>query len=541
MGDNMYQILNYYFRKNRRKLSLIDTNEKNMYLWVNELLKIPFGQACEQLFVMLTEVLQLRHSIFIRFQLIEVLNQRAVIILEHLESSIHQQEYLKNDERYEQMLTLFSCLRALFIKNYIRLAEESFDILKKEKIPFWQITKLNRMRTIFLQSTYNALKHLSVLTYQQHSLDMPYLLKQWYETHLLYVRANHLNFEKSNIIITLERENHKEEQDITFTTPTERIQTIMTSVEKVYAEIIIFSIIGHRQLNTLDIAQLHKFSQEWSEYIDIHRNPAVLSKYKINIQDDLKPIENKTENQKIYADYFVDLTRLAQLFSLRYYHSNKISSVLNFRIQQVLLQSHERRHQRYQYSSILDIYVGFNGAFFFLEHDDFSEKVARHEMVRYQADVEDKSAQGYKAYWSGEVVPQELKQGVFLLIKEQSEEESKRGWQSAIVRRVGKTVNNKVELGIEVLACEQITCQVRFHSLTSYALLLHRYHSDGERWSLILPAHHNIPAGQKVELLVKQKKMQIYVSKALLTTQNFVQSDIKLHDQREIDIFRAFF
>lgn len=540
----MRQVFNFYYSKKREKLSLAELNEKSIRAWVQQLQHLPFGEANQQLFIMLLEVLQLRQSIVFRSELMEVILLPTLNIIRRLENYVHQQEYLKNDARYTQLTDLMYGLRGLLVQNYFRLQQETYDILKTDRVPFWRLHRRKKIKQIFLNSAKIVLESFSSLIYQQHSLDFPYLSNQWKMLHQVYANALHIKMEQYPINTT--KTYQLEERDSIFhgfeylSSTKKPIE--LPNLDLLYKQIIVFSIICQRQLSTTDIEQLYYFSHEWADSVDLYQSikDEKKFKYKISLFDDMMPIENNMENGKLKSDLYISLERLVQAISLKYNYTKNISSLLNFRIQQVLLQSHERKYQRYRYFSNLDLYLGFYSASRYLQRNIEQSNKFRYDIIRYHAEVEDKSARGYKAIWLDDV-PKNLKLGEYILLKEQSDVESTLGWQSGVIRRVSRMLDGKVELGIELLAQSQMLCEVVIQSVKFLAILMVQHHIEGERWLLVVPAENKIPVNQRVELLIQQKKMQIYVSKALLTTQNFVQSEVRLHHQQDVEILRAIF
>lgn len=538
----MEQVFNFYYQKKRLKLSQVDLDKNAIYGWIHYLETLPLGHACQKLLIMLLEVLQLKHSIFFRASLMDDLSATALKIMMKLEHYLHQQEYLKNDVRYTQMVQLFTGLRGLFIQNYFRLHQEAFDIIKTRRVPFWNFSRLGRIKRIFLHTSKVILENFSTLIYQQHSLDVAYLSKQWAILHQVYANCLAMKLEKDLVYTTsmsLLKPYNVSSEIFVQLKYAQRVEK-SSSIELLYKQIIVFSIICQRQLNLEDIEQLYSFSKQWAEYVDLHESDKGKYKYKIKLFSDLSPVENTVENSYIQADLYVRFERLTQVIAFKYNYEKNMSSLLNFRIQQVLLQSHERRYQRYRYYSNLDIYLGFYSAYRYLQRNHVEQvHQARYDIIRYHAEVEDKSAKGYKAIWLDDV-PKNLRTGEYILLKEQTDVESTLGWQSGVIRRVSKMLDGKVELGIEVLSLAQVLCEISYAETTMSAILAYQ-HSDGERWLLIFPMGNNVPIAQRVELVVQQKKMQIYVSKALLTTQNFVQSEIRLHQRQDIEVLRAIF
>lgn len=540
----MRQVFNFYYSKKREKLSLAELNEKSILAWGQQLQHLPFGYATRQLFIMLLEVLQLRHSIFFRAELMEIILLPALNIMQRLEYYVHQQEYLKHDARYIQITDLMYGLRGLLIQNYFRLHQEAYDLLKANRVSFWNLHKRKKVRKIFLNSGKIVLESFSSLIYQQHGLDVPYLSNQWKMLHQVYANALHLKMEQYPINPIKIYPSEERESIFNYFSHfgTQQGRVDLPTLDLWYKQIIVFSIICQRQLSTTDIEQLYYFSYEWAGNVDLYQNVKKEKsfKYKISLFDDVMPIENSLENSRIRSDLYISLERLVQAISLKYNYTKNISSLLNFRIQQVLLQSHERKYQRYRYFSNLDLYLGFYSVSRYLQRNIEQTDKFRYDIIRYHAEVEDKSARGYKAIWLDDV-PKNLKTGEYILLKEQSDVESASGWQSGVIRRVSRMLDGKVELGIELLAQSQMLCEVRIQSITCLAILMLQHHVDGERWLLVASVESKIPVNQRVELLIQQKKMQIYVSKALLTTQNFVQSEVKLHHQQDVEILRAIF
>lgn len=541
----MYQVFEYYYSKKRNQLSLVELDESSVQKWIKDVEQAPLGEASQQVFIMLLEVLQLRHTIVFRLELLDYIAPITLKVIQRLEYQVHQQEYLKQDVRYTQMIELLFGLRGLFIQNYVRINQEATNKLKNHKIPVWNISKRKKIQNIMLHSAKMILESCSVLVYQQHSLDLPYLNKQWYVLHQVYVNTWLLGLGLYPLHITkyiiqpIEKFDALSHHKKTLKQP--KTEIVLSNIDYLYKQILIFSIVCQRQLNTSDIEQLYDFTYDWAEYVDFTQKEQAHSKYKINFFEDMLPLENTQENQKVPAEMYVSLERLVQVVSLRYNYSRKMSSMLNFRIQQVLLQSHERQYQRYRYYSNLDLYLGFVDSYRYLQqHSEANHQVrTRYDIVRYHAEVEDKSAYGYKAIWLDDI-PSHLKVGEYVLLKEQSDVESKIGWQSGVIRRASRMLTGKMEIGVEILAREQKVCEIRFYNTSSPAVLLYQY-SEGERWSLIFPVDSKVPLGQKISLLVEQKEMQIYVSKALLSTQNFVQSEFKLHQDQDVEFLRAIF
>lgn len=537
----MQHIFDFYYHKKRQKLSLVELNEDAIDRWLVRLQTLPFGNSCQQLFIMLLEILQLHHSIYIRAKLLNKMSSTILSIMTKLERYVYQQEYLKYDINYILTVNLFIGLRGLLIQNYFRLHLESYHIIKTNKISLWNIIRASRIKRIFLNSSKMILENFLHLIYQQRSLDIAYLKKQWVILHQVYANSLSLKLEKEFFYTTLmySFKSNDAYSDIFISLKNSPNDAKISTIDLLYKQIIIFGLICKSQLNIEDIKQLYHYSKEWAEYVDLHENKEAEYKYKISFFNDFVAIENTIENHHIKADIYVYLERLIQFISFQYSYEKNISSLLNFRIQQVLLQSQERRYQRYSYFSNLDIYLGFYSAYRYLQRNDATQE-NRYDIIRYHAEVEDKSAKGYKAIWLDDI-PKNLRSGEYILLKEQSDVESASGWQSGIIRRVSKMLDGKVELGIEVISLSQIVCEIYAGSSTYPVLLIYQHYIDKARWLLIFPINKGVPIEQRVELYVQQRKMQIYVSKALFTTQSFVQSEIKLYQQQDIDVLRAIF
>lgn len=516
------------YKKTQEQLSFVSMDREQFEQWSLVLLSKPLGEACQELLIALIELQQLKSNLSLRFEFIQLIHNPTVYLLNDLENLIKNQA-----TNYNIDLTLVKELlidiRCYFIRVYVDFSQDIYQILKEKRLPVWNFVAKYQLKKYHTQTVYYALQQMSILMYQQQHFHQDVLPDQWLTTHQLYQMALHLEEHLSPMM-----KNMSYQPEFT-----------LNSIEQTYMQILLFDIISHAQLLEHEIDKLYQCSFNWVTKMSLQHEEYKNSKYKVALSRDVAPMVHNDANRLVNVDLFIEFDELVLYLSSQHYNNknqDELTPALKFHVEYKLINQYERKYERYEYSAVLDIYVGYHQAYQFLTRNDINKQNQfLYHIVRYQANVTDKSINGYKIYWNDEI-PYELKKGAYLLLSEQNNKQQEDVvWQSAIIRWIRHLGINQVEMGVEVLSRSQVTGYIRFKEITEPVILIRKHVQKNNMWSVLLKSDTRIPNGVTVELHIQQKNIQILLSKALLVSQNFVQSDIKLQENHENEILSVIF
>jgi cyclic-di-GMP-binding protein len=549
------------------KLSFCPTTAKGLQEWIASVSILQLGTSSKSLFSALLEISELTCSEMLRFDLIQALHPTLENVLTSLEKHFFNQGLITTD-RNEQIIELAMLLRSHFAKIYIDIAKRANVELNENHFSFFKINKKKNLEKVRTASTYYAIQQLSLLLYQQHLLYTTPMYGQWLAAHQLLQAAFQHNFYLHNINQLLETQHQ------------------LPTIAQAYAQLILLDIFDTHQLRPAEIQGLYLCSFDWAKLVHILPKETTLARYIVDAGKDHAPIFNTRQSNNFNAHIFISTQSLlehlneTQTKNGAFLSRNEklfLTPALHFHIQNLLTNTAERRHERYEYSAQLNICFGLSVAHFYLskgknlnetlqlkDGGDYhfqsesgfvnaaadstplsggiqnTKALDREAKQIYTTEVLDISVNGYRIKWSG-VTPANLKTGEFILIQENSQSQ----WRGGVIRWIKQSTEKSLELGLEVIAQDMYPCaaytRVDKHS-NNYqtALLVQSSQLDEVNTSLILSGSQLFREKQTIHLRIGQDELRIYLTKAQIITQSFIRFDFELLNEEQQDLVDQF-
>lgn len=550
----------------RETLSFAGTTVKELDLWAQGLSLMQLGDTSKAVLNAVLEISHLQCTETFRFDLIHTLHVTVDNVLSSLEKHFSQQGLISSD-RNHHIIELAMLLRCHFAGIYIDIARRATHQLSHQKFSLFAFNQKKNLSTARLLSTYYALQQLACLLYQQQMLYSHCFAGQWLVAHQLYETALKNDFHLSNV------------------NQIQNSQNSLTSIQQAYAQLLLLDIFNAHQIRPSEIQALYQCTFDWARLIQILPRETTLSKYIVDSSKDYPPVYNKKQRAGFQPNLFIATQNLLEHINTTFGKNPEnlsknersyLSPALKFHVQTVLGSTAERRHDRYEYSAQLNICFGLLTAHFYLSqaksfnetlqldshygvqseskflsswnspsvqatsHVSHNRLLDREAKQIYQTEVLDRSTNGYRIKWSTEA-PKNLRTGEYILIKEDAQLQ----WCGGVVRWIKQSANKSLELGLEILAQELFPCAVRMqvdrHTAHYHpALLIQNSKLEERQVTLILPGSQTFKEQQAVYLRLGKEEIKIYLVKAFLVTQSFIQFDFELLNDQQQDLIDHF-
>lgn len=546
----------------REQLSFCEPTVQAFSKWVSSISILQLGDTSKTLFSALVELSELKCSETLRFDLVQILHPVLEHLLQSLEKHFFHQSLISTD-RNEHIVELALLLRQYFATIYIDIVRRSSEEMGQRKFSIFTFHKKKNQQTARTLAIFYALQQLTELLYQEHMLYGTPLKGQWLIAHYLYETALEARVNLVNI---------NQLQDT---------QNSLETIHQAYCQLILLDILNTNQIRQTEIEALYQCSFGWAKKIQIHTKESVSSKYIIDTKQDRPPLYNKSQNYNFSATLYVVIQDLLDHITSTLHRNQDyltsiekqyLSPALKFHVQNILGTVAERQHERYQYSAQLEICFGLLTAHFYSSKaKDFAEtlqldsqlkfqssskmaidlnqdtanfsankRLNRESKLIYQTEVLDISVNGYRIKWTQEV-PKNLKTGEFILVKENTHNQ----WRGGVIRWIKQSTEKSLEMGLEVLAHDIFACSVRIQNdqnISNYhpALLIQSQQLDQTRTTLILPGLQIFREQQGIYLRLEKDEYKLYLLKAQLVTQSFIQFDFEFLDDEQPDLLNNF-
>ena len=539
------------------QLSFCQNTVKSIQAWAADLSILQLGDSSQALFNALLEISELKCQETLRFDLIQAIHPTLENVLTSLEKHFFNQALISSD-RNDHIIELALLLRSHFSKVYIDIARRSHQQLTQQKFSLFAFNLKKNLQTARILATYYALQQLALLRYQQHMLYSPSLPNQWVIAHQLLDTAIQQHYYLNNIN-QLQGTQHQ-----------------LVSIAQAYAQLILLEIFNTHQIRPAEIQGLYLCSFDWAKLVQILPKETTLSRYVVDSSKDHPPIYNSHQNNGFNADIYISTQALLDHLNENqgrkgeHFSRNErlfLTPALHFHLHNILTNTAERVHERYEYSAQIKICFGLTVAHFYLSNGkNFNETLVlgdnyqfqneshfvnamhtnssvdissiktldRETKQIYNADVLDISVNGYRIKWTGET-PKNLKTGEFILVQENNQSP----WRGGVIRWIKQSAEKSLELGLEILTQELFPCAVfvktdRHTGHYHPALLVQSTDAEDVSTSLVLPGIQLLRDKQTVQLRLGEEELKVFLIKPLLITQSFMRFDFELlNDQRQ--------
>lgn len=562
MNNALSDIFHNQTALTRERLSFCEANIKDLNEWVTTLSIMQLGDTSKALFTAILELNELKCSETLRFDLIQTLHPTINNVLASLEKNFFNQGVISTD-RNEHIIELAMLLRCYFASIYLNIAQNSHEQLQHQKFSLFAYKQKKNLQTARTLSTFHALKQLTSLLYQQHMLYSEPLKGQWLIAHQLYETAVQHKYHLTNI-------NH-----------IQGIQHPLANITHAYAQLILLDILNTNQIRQSEIQALFQCSFDWARMIHILPKDTALTKYVVDPNKDHPPVYNTKRSSNFNPSIFIGTQALLEHVTAtmhknaQYISKNEkfyLSPALKFHVQTILGTTAQRRHERYEYNAELQICFGLSTAHFYLSKaKNFEEtlqlnhnynlqseskvlsnlekkeqqtssyqRLSRESKTIYQTTVLDISVNGYRIKWSGEA-PKNLRTGEYILVKETLHGQ----WRGGVIRWIKQSTEKSLELGLEILSQAMFPCAVHIqaerHTRNYHpALLLQTQNLEEIQNTLILPGSQIFREQQTIHLRLGTEEIKVYLLKAQLITQSFIQFHFELLNEQQQGLLDQF-
>ena len=545
------------------QLSFCQNTVKSIQAWAADLSILQLGDSSQALFNALLEISELKCQETLRFDLIQAIHPTLENVLTSLEKHFFNQALISSD-RNDHIIELALLLRSHFSKVYIDIARRSHQQLTQQKFSLFAFNLKKNLQTARILATYYALQQLALLRYQQHMLYSPSLPNQWVIAHQLLDTAIQQHYYLNNIN-QLQGTQHQ-----------------LVSIAQAYAQLILLEIFNTHQIRPAEIQGLYLCSFDWAKLVQVLPKETTLSRYVVDSSKDHPPIYNSHQNNGFNADIYISTQALLDHLNENqgrkgeHFSRNErlfLTPALHFHLHNILTNTAERVHERYEYSTQIKICFGLTVAHFYLSNGkNFNETLVlgdnyqfqneshfvnamhtnssvdissvktldRETKQIYNADVLDISVNGYRIKWTGET-PKNLKTGEFILVQENNQSP----WRGGVIRWIKQSAEKSLELGLEILTQELFPCAVfvktdRHTGHYHPALLVQSTDAEDVSTSLILPGIQLLRDKQTVQLRLGEEELKVFLIKPLLITQSFMRFDFELLNDQQQPVLDSF-
>ncbi|EKF46060.1 hypothetical protein W9I_03208 [Acinetobacter nosocomialis Ab22222] len=562
MNNALSDIFHNQTSRTRERLSFCEANIKDLNEWVTTLSIMQLGDTSKALFTAILELNELNCSETLRFDLIQTLHPTINNVLASLEKNFFNQGVISTD-RNEHIIELAMLLRCYFASIYLNIAQTSHEQLQRQKFSLFSFKQKKNLQTARILATFHALQQLTNLLYQQHMLYSEPVKGQLLIAHQLYETAVQYKYHLTNI-------NH-----------IQGVQHPLANITQAYAQLILLDIFNTNQIRQSEIQALFQCSFDWARMIQILPKDSALTKYVVDPTKDHPPVYNKKQSSNFNPSIFISTQALLEHVTAtmhknaQYMSKNEkiyLSPALKFHVQTILGTTAQRRHERYEYNAALQICFGLSTAHFYLSKaKNFEEtlqlnnnynlqseskvlsnlekkeqqtssyqRLSRESKTIYQTTVLDISVNGYRIKWSGEA-PKNLRTGEYILVKETLHGQ----WRGGVIRWIKQSTEKSLELGLEILSQAMFPCAVHIqaerHTRNYHpALLLQTQNLEEIQNTLILPGSQIFREQQTIYLRLGTEEIKVYLLKAQLITQSFIQFQFELLNEQQQHLLDQF-
>ena len=543
MNNALSDIFHNQTALTRERLSFCEANIKDLNEWVTTLSIMQLGDTSKALFTAILELNELNCSETLRFDLIQTLHPTINNVLASLEKNFFNQGVISTD-RNEHIIELAMLLRCYFASIYLNIAQTSHEQLQKQKFSLFSFKQKKNLQTARILATFHALLYSEPVK------------GQWLIAHQLYETAVQYKYHLTNI-------NH-----------IQGVQHPLANITQAYAQLILLDIFNTNQIRQSEIQALFQCSFDWARMIQILPKDTASTKYVVDPTKDHPPVYNKKQSSNFNPSIFISTQALLEHVTAtmhknaQYMSKNEkiyLSPALKFHVQTILGTTAQRRHERYEYNAALQICFGLSTAHFYLSKaKNFEEtlqlsnnynlqseskvlsnlekkeqqtssyqRLSRESKTIYQTTVLDISVNGYRIKWSGEA-PKNLRTGEYILVKETLHGQ----WRGGVIRWIKQSTEKSLELGLEILSQAMFPCAVHIqaerHTRNYHpALLLQTQNLEEIQNTLILPGSQIFREQQTIHLRLGTEEIKVYLLKAQLITQSFIQFQFELLNEQQ--------
>ncbi len=545
------------------QLSFCQNTVKSIQAWAADLSILQLGDSSQALFNALLEISELKCQETLRFDLIQAIHPTLENVLTSLEKHFFNQALISSD-RNDHIIELALSLRTYFVKIYIDIARRCSYQLTHQKFSLFAFHQKKNIQLARILSNFYALQQLTLLRYQQHMLYTAPLPHQWSIAHQLLDCAIKNNYYLTNIN-QLQGTQHQ-----------------LISIAQAYAQLILLEIFNTHQIRPAEIQGLYLCSFDWAKLVQVLPKETTLSRYVVDSSKDHPPIFNTHQANGFNADIYIStqalLDHLNENQGRKGEHLSRneklfLTPALHFHLHNILTNTAERVHERYEYSAQIKICFGLTVAHFYLSNGkNFNETLVlgdnyqfqnesqfvnamhtnstvdinsvktldREAKQIYNADVLDISVNGYRIKWTG-ATPKNLKTGEFILVQENNQSP----WRGGVIRWIKQSAEKSLELGLEILTQELFPCAVfvktdRHIGHYHPALLVQSTDVEDVSTSLILPGIQLLRDKQTVQLRLGEDEFKVFLIKPLLITQSFMRFDFELLNDQQQPLLERF-
>ncbi|EXT53419.1 putative gTPase-translation elongation factor [Acinetobacter sp. 25977_4] len=562
MNNALSDIFHNQTSRTRERLSFCEANIKDLNEWVTTLSIMQLGDTSKALFTAILELNELNCSETLRFDLIQTLHPTINNVLASLEKNFFNQGVISTD-RNEHIIELAMLLRCYFASIYLNIAQTSHEQLQRQKFSLFSFKQKKNLQTARILATFHALQQLTNLLYQQHMLYSEPVKGQWLIAHQLYETAVQYKYHLTNI-------NH-----------IQGVQHPLANITQAYAQLILLDIFNTNQIRQSEIQALFQCSFDWARMIQILPKDSALTKYVVDPTKDHPPVYNKKQSSNFNPSIFISTQALLEHVTAtmhknaQYMSKNEkiyLSPALKFHVQTILGTTAQRRHERYEYNAALQICFGLSTAHFYLSKaKNFEEtlqlnnnynlqseskvlsnlekkeqqtssyqRLSRESKTIYQTTVLDISVNGYRIKWSGEA-PKNLRTGEYILVKETLHGQ----WRGGVIRWIKQSTEKSLELVLKIFSKAMFPCAVHIqaerHTRNYHpALLLQTQNLEEIQNTLILPGSQIFREQQTIHLRLGTEEIKVYLLKAQLITQSFIQFQFELLNEQQQHLLDQF-
>lgn len=538
------------------QLSFCQNSVKSIQRWSAELEIHNLGDSAQALFNAIIEISELKCPETLRFDLIQSVHPLIDNILNSLEKHFFNQSLIL-DNRDQQIIELALSIRTHLSKVYIDIAQRSHYQLEHQRFSLFSFKLKNNLQTARTVATYFALQQLSLLLYNQQMIYNTALSGQWLIAHQLLAIAMKNNDNLTNVNQILGTKYQ------------------IKNINQAYAQLVLLDIFNTHQIRPVEIQGLFLCSYEWARLIHILPKENTLSRYIVDVAKDHPPIANTVTESNCNVSVYISTQDLLDYLNENQGRKNEklsaneklfLTPALHFHIHNILTNTAERRHERYEYSAKIKICFGLSTAHFYLSKaKDFKETLAlgsnyqlksanifdnqndpliqldesskknltRETRKIHSVDVLDISVNGYRIKWTGQT-PQNLKTGEFILVQENS----RSPWRGGVIRWIKQSEGKSLEIGLEILAQEIAPCacflQIDRNSGHYHpALIMQNTQLDNVSTTLVLPGIGMLKDKQSIQLRLGTDELKVFLIKPLLITQSFMHFNFELLNEQQ--------
>lgn len=530
----------------RSTLSFCEPNTHHLNIWIYAISDEPIGNRAKALLNALIELSELEIQPCLKFKLVQTIHHPIDQMVEYLKTLVKEQS-ISDSLHNENVLDLIGSFRCYLAKLYTDIFYALRKVVNDTVFSVKNYFVRKKQNTLSWYACYLALEQFSLVTCHQHMLYREALEGQWQHTHHLYLLACQHQYE--NVII-----NHS--QDCICS------QSEIESISILYKQMLLLYLLNTQQVRPSETYALYQCSSEWAQLIRVTAKKEPLSRYIVEYKTDMPPTPiNEDQTQTVKQSFFYinvnDLFKRIQLAnapSQRHLSAKEqlyLNSSLIFHITNTLNQSSERRYERHNFNSSIQVCFGLRSVHYrltqaILKHQNTLKKQARYTKNKtkslhvvpkdgmsttnldfdeniYDCYILDVSVNGYRMQWQGKP-PQHLHAGEFLAVQENNQSP----WRCGLIRWVKQLPNKDLEFGVEILSQHITLCYIQQYNallekyIYSPTLLLKKDILGQPCFFLAMPILDRLPTQKRVQLYLANQTISIYVGHKELENPSFI-------------------